>query len=652
MAAMSSRVAACLVLFLICTSLAGQTNPGAHDSSQEAFVFDQLAESVRFESDGSGVRETTAAIRIQSQAGVQAFGQLVFGYSSANEDLKVDYVRVRTADGEVLTTPASTAQDFAPEILHSAPMYSDFRERHISVVGIRPGVVLEYHVIVTVKPLAAGEFWYEYSFPRHYALKNGTLRIDIPKARTLKIKSPDHKFETQEQGDRRIYTWTVNDFVPDRKADSDEEESDSADVQMSTFASWREVASWYSKLQSERAVPDDAVRKKAAELTRGADTQEAKVRALYAFVAQNIRYVSLSFGVGRFQPHAAPDVLQNGYGDCKDKHTLLQALLAAEGIESYPVLIHSERKLDEDVPSPAQFDHVITLAKVDGKLTWLDATAEVAPYGLIAYQLRNKEALVASTDSFGGLQRTPSDAPVKNKTTLTVDARFSELGALDANVDLVASGDSGWPLRAVFREVAEKDWPRALEYVSRTLGLPGDVSDVKTDAADSIAKPFHVSYHLHKADFFKVPNSGANFQLLPRTPSPALAKLGKNHRSEPLNIGPAEETEYQVRIEFPPNFTPHVASDVSVTRDYGEYSTSYKLSKNVLEAKRRLVVKVNELPAFRRADYESFHNVTANVLEETPWCSIKPPSASAEASAAQLQGTAAELREAGESALK
>ena len=97
---------------------------------------------------------------------------------------------------------------------------------------------------------------------------------------------------------------------------------------------------------------DDSVRKKADELTRGATKPEEKARRLYDYVARNIRYVSLSFGVGRYQPHAASEVMTNGYGDCKDKHTLLATLLRAEGIPSYPVLIHSGRKLDPDVPSP------------------------------------------------------------------------------------------------------------------------------------------------------------------------------------------------------------------------------------------------------------------------------------------------------------
>ena len=70
-------------------------------------------------------------------------------------------------------------------------------------------------------------------------------------------------------------------------------------------------------------------------------------------------------------------------------------MLRAEGIQSYPVLIDSSRKLDADVPSPAQFDHVITAARLGTGtgLTWLDTTPEVTPFGLILYQLRNKQAV-------------------------------------------------------------------------------------------------------------------------------------------------------------------------------------------------------------------------------------------------------------------
>ena len=113
-------------------------------------------------------------------------------------------------------------------------------------------------------------------------------------------------------------------------------------MQLTTFKSWEELGAWYAGLERERRIPDESVKKEAAALVKGKTDDMAKVKALYEYVSRNIRYVSLSFGLGRIQPHAASEVLANGYGDCKDKNTLLAALLDAEGFHSTSVLIGSQ----------------------------------------------------------------------------------------------------------------------------------------------------------------------------------------------------------------------------------------------------------------------------------------------------------------------
>jgi len=611
---------------------------------------------VRFENDGTGIRDTSAVIRIQSQAGVQAFGQLIVGYSAATEKLDVNYVRVRKPDGQVISTPLTEAQDFAPEILREAPMYSDYRQRHISVVGLQAGDELEYHTIIhIVTPLAPNEFWYEHVFPRDTAVGDERLEIDVPKARELKLKSPDQKYEVREDGDRRIYTWTRKNIAPNHDLSAEEEIAeipDEPDVQVSSFTDWQQVADWYAKLQGEQMAVNDNVRKKADDLTRGASKPEEKAHRLYDYVAGNIRYVSLSFGVGRYQPHAAAEVMTNGYGDCKDKHTLLATLLRAEGIPSYPVLIHSGRKLDPEVPSPAQFDHVITAVPLGSDLTWLDATAEVAPYGLIMYPLRNKQALLASEDAKAGLHRTPADAPVKNVMIIKMDGSFSETGAFDSGVEMTAQGDSELSMRAAFRQVPEADWKRLLQIFLAAWGVAGDVSDIQLLTPADTAKPFHLTFRIHKDNYFIVPTSGTSFRLLPPTRLSRLRKVSAKKASEPLDVGPAVEEVYRAHIQFPSNYSVRTPLAVRMARDYGEYSSSYTLAKNVLDSERHLILKVNELPASRRSDYESFRNVTSSDEEQVLIASITPASGEAVASAGKASGTPAELRKSASAALE
>src|SRR5262249_38279996 len=146
-----------------------------------------------------------------------------------------------------------------------------------------------------------------------------------------------------------------------------------------------------------------------------------KARRIYDYVARNIRYVSLSFGVGRYQPHAATEVLAGSYGDCKDKHTLLAALLRAAGIPSYPVLIGSSRKLDQDVPSPAPFAHVVTAAEIDSNCVKLDSTAESEPFDVLLEPLRDKTALLGGEEASGGLKTTPAMSPENNSVAFSLE---------------------------------------------------------------------------------------------------------------------------------------------------------------------------------------------------------------------------------------
>jgi Flp pilus assembly protein TadD/transglutaminase-like putative cysteine protease len=615
------------------------------DHAQEAAIYERIVNRVRFESDGTGAEETEAVIRVQSPAGVKEFGQMVFGYSSATEKLDVEYVRVRKSDGRVVVTPESTAQDFAPDVLKEAPMYSDYRQRHVSVTSLAPGDTLEYRTVTrTITPLAAGHFWYEHTFPKHIVVGEDRLEIDIPKAREVKLKAPKYPPVIEEKGDRRLYTWVMKDIEPDRNKDEDRDEEETGpDVQLTTFTDWKQVAQWYAGLADSRAAVDDGVRRKAEELTKGAKTPEERARRLYDYVARNVRYVSISLGVGRYQPHAASEVLDNGYGDCKDKHTLLAALLKAERIESYPVLIHHDRKLDADVPSPAQFDHVITLARVGSQLTWLDATPEVTPYGLILYQLRNKQAVVASDDAEGGLRRTPSDSPVKTFARFSLEGKFTEYGALDATLEFTGQGDRDWEMRAGFRGFPEAQWKDLVKILSASWGLPGDVDDVHVDPIEDTNRPFHLKYHLHVDGYFQVPSANVNFRPIPPLGLPGVKASDKS--LEPINIGPAGEVDYKVRLQFPANYTVRTPLAVKMSRDYGDYSSTYSLSKGVLEGERHLVLRVNELPAARRSDYESFRNVTRSDQDQVLSCSILTPSGVQAAS--KMEGTPSELHKAG-----
>jgi len=145
------------------------------DYSHEAFVDEEDVTHINFENDGTSSRVTSARVRIQSGAGVQRFGVLTFPYESSTETVDIDYVRVRKRDSNTVLTPSDNVQDMPSEITRQAPFYSDLREKHVAVKGLGVGDVLEFQTHWrTTKPLAPGQFWFSFNFPRCHFSARGT----------------------------------------------------------------------------------------------------------------------------------------------------------------------------------------------------------------------------------------------------------------------------------------------------------------------------------------------------------------------------------------------------------------------------------------------------------------------------------------------
>jgi tetratricopeptide (TPR) repeat protein len=606
--------------------------------TEESFVIEQMHSHYRFEADGTGRKETTARIRVQSEAGVQQWGQLLEGYNSANERVEIPYVRVLKEDGSVVKTGDDAVQDLSAPIEREAPVYTDYRQKHITVPGLRPGEVLEYDMVTVIHtPLAAEQFWAEYEFDKSNISLDETLDVDVPAGRSLKLKcKPGLDPKISEENGRRIYHWssshlereddTAKAKEKDKKKKKRRPDDEKPDIQLTTFENWEQIGRWYANLEKDRRAPSPEVRAKAQELTKGMNSDLEKTEALYDFVAKNFRYVSLSLGVGRYQPHSATDVLHDQYGDCKDKHTLLASLLEAEGLHASSVLINSTRKLDPDVPSPSQFDHVITMLPLgkgnDKQEVWMDTTSEVAPFRLLAYTLRKKQALVIPpaeppSSVAPRLEETPADTPMPDSEASKIDGKINEIGKLEAHVHYEFRGDEELLLRSVFRRVPQANWQRVVENVN--AGLGGDITNLKISDPAATREPFTMSYDVSRVNFLDWSKKKTEIALpLVQFNLPEVAADDDNDAdAEPLKLGPKAQYSYQIKLELPAKYTAHLPLAFSLKRDYAEYEATYKVDGSVFAAGRKLVLHRDELPVARSADYESFRRaVSADLAQQ------------------------------------
>jgi tetratricopeptide (TPR) repeat protein/transglutaminase-like putative cysteine protease len=581
------------------------------DFPKEGAVIEQMVTRVVFQSDGTSTREQRARVRVQSEAGAQQYGVLRFPYEASVERVEVPGVRVTKANGSVVATTPDSIQDMNSDISREAPFYSDLREKHVAVKGLEPGDTLEYSVRWQLeKPLAPGQFWGGYQFIKSAIILDERLEISVPHEREVKLKSQTIQPTTREENGRRIYAWKTSHLESESVEKQAEVQSYAAhrgllpppDVLISSFRTWEEVGRWYESLQQEKIQSSPEVKAKAEELTKGLLDDDAKLHAIYNYVSLHYRYVGIDFGIGRYQPHAAAEILGNQYGDCKDKHTLLAALLSAVGIRAYPALINTEKAVDVDVPSPGQFDHVISMVAKGSTLSWMDTTPEVAAIGHLLSPLRGKPALVIMPDKVA-FQTTPANPPFTNRDGYTIAAKFDG-GMLQAHSESEYRGDREIPVRYAFLRVPQSQWKDLVQRMSYAAHLGATISNVQTSPPEKTEEPFTMAYDYTLEDYAE----GEKHRFTVPLPPMGLPEVKDEDlkRKTPLWIGVAGERQHESRVDLPKGFSAQPPPSLNLNETFAEFQGSSEVRDGVLVTRRHLVLKTSEVTPDQLKSYRAF----------------------------------------------
>jgi tetratricopeptide (TPR) repeat protein len=610
----------CAVVGLALPLLASaQAAPATHDDGpqvlgvrsfpDEAAVIEDLSVKVRFENDGKGTVSSTVRGRIQSEAAVQQSGLVVLPYASAVETLDIKYVRVRKPDGTIIETPLDTVQDLTSEVARSAPMYTDQHEKHVAVRGLSVGDIMEYSAVTTVlHPLAPGQFWFSINFVKNVITIHESVEIDVPRDRVVRVVSPVSVPVVTDNGDRRFYRFDTAQL----KTESEPDRWEAAvkgipppDVQVSSFASWDEVASWYDSDQRVAAQPTPDIRAKALELTRNAKDDTEKIRNIYDYVSTKFRYISVSLGQGRYAPHPATEVMANQFGDCKDKHTLIAALLQSVGIASYPALIGTGAKIDPSLPTPASFDHVITVIPRADSFQWLDTTPGVAPYGFLWLQLRDRLALVVLNDGHSKLVKTPAQPPTPSFLHFTMTATIDASGTLEGHARAETRGDEEVVLRLAFQNVPNTKWKDLVQSLSASMGFGGTVDAVFASVPEETEKPFWFTYTYTRPEY----GDWANRRVILPFPVFGLPDLTKEEvrSTAAVPLQGAGNITFDAHLTLPAGYTTVPPPALEEKRDFADYQSSYSFESGTITGTRRLRLLIPQVAAGQRSQYQSFY---------------------------------------------
>jgi hypothetical protein len=325
--------------------------------------------------DGAEYHRTVR--KVLSPSGVQNASELQLDFDPSFEKLTIHEISLIRDGVAYDALEADAIRVIDKEDDTASRIYDGTRTALIFLRDIRPGDVLDYSWSLTgANPILGGRYTGEFDLSSGVPSRRIRHRLLWPAGRALQWRGAAPKIT--ENGDRgKILTWEAAD-VPAL----DVEDSIPGwyepwrAVQVSEFASWHSVAQWADTMFQLDERSKLEVRELAGELRAAHATRDAQVTAAIRFVQDDIRYLGLEMGRNSHEPHQPWETLDARWGDCKDKTLLLVALLRELGLEAYPALVSTrlQHRIEEKLPSPFLFDHVIAHVIDNGRTYWVDGT--------------------------------------------------------------------------------------------------------------------------------------------------------------------------------------------------------------------------------------------------------------------------------------
>jgi transglutaminase-like putative cysteine protease len=397
------------------------------------------------------------------------------------------------------------------------------------------------------------------------------------------------------------------------------------------FQSWQEVGTWYVGLTNGRRDPSPPLRQKVQQLTASATDPLSKMRALAAFVQRDIRYVAIELGVGGVQPHVASEVLAHGYGDCKDKVTLLSSMLKEIGVESHYVLINTERgSVAAGTPPNMGFNHAIIAiqlpAGVDtaqlpavikhktlGPVLFFDPTHPLIPLGYLPGALQANYGMLV-TPSGGELVALPQTSSALNGVERTAKLTLDEAGTLSGDVRETWSGDGAAGQRFALR-AAQQDVDQ-IKSVESMLTHSLSTFQILHASVGNLRLPEKPLIWNYTVEIPRYPRAAGDLLIIrPRvlgSMSSALLET-KEPRQQPIEFeAPVRNTDV-FEITVPAGYVPDSLPQ-AVNEDLGSiaYRSSTTFANNVLRYTRTLEVKELSVPVAKAESLKKFFRVIEN----------------------------------------
>jgi len=507
-------------------------------------------------------------------------------------------------------------------------LYSDERFKLAKAPGRDPGGVVAYEYEQRQAPYERETTWYFQGGIPHV---NQSFTLEIPSNYSYVSVWAHHDAAKAIDLEHQRYRWEMNQtpaidlervpMHPSTHAIAGRMTVHFGPVGPSSapLGSWREIGEWFDGLSHDRTIANAEIAAKAAELTAGKTDFYDKAEVIGEFVQKQIRYFGVELGIGGYQPHAAADIFHNRYGDCKDKATLLSAMLSSVGIHSAIVIVDVDRGVIDPVSPSMVANHAIGAieipkgydsprlrsvftAKSGRRYLLFDPTWEKTAFGQLEHNLQGSYGILMEgkdTEIVEMPLLSPELNTVKRSAKFQLDAEGSLKGAIiekrfgdlsENTRDLYTSGDAKEQKTALNRRLSQ-------DFASF------DISDFKIENVESLNKDLTTTFSLSADRFGRA--MGPLLMVRPRVMGSEGPTIDRKPRLVPIDLKQTMVAKDDFTIELPAGYTVDELPDpVKLDLGFASYESSTQVDGNLLHYTSTYTVRQVSLPADKYADVQ------------------------------------------------
>jgi transglutaminase-like putative cysteine protease len=562
-----------------------------HAYAATHYRYEKVDSRIVIEKDATFTKTDDVTLRLLDEEGVKIQGQQAFYYNSKFDKLTILSAYTLKPTGQKIPVDLKKGQFDQPlPVAAEAPMYTEARQISLIFPNLAPGDRIVYQVsLQRHTPQFPNAVEVSLQYPRSVVYDKALIRITMPNDLPLFFDVQGLTEKAAHKGTATLTRyWEYHHPV---KIEPEQQVANPLTSEphlfLTSFPTYQAAAQAYEARAIDKHVVTPQIQALADRLTKGHVGTQARARAIYNWVSQNIRYVAVYFGAGAVVPHPASDILANRYGDCKDHATLLQTLLKAAGIESSTALIYSGYQYQpQKIALMHAFNHAITY--IPALDIFVDSTAEGAPFGILPQAQAQSPSLITHT---GEIRTTPAAGPKNTAVYYQSTIHYNKEGQASHQITARYHGESSLYSRYITRGETPD---RLLESLMRYYELhgtgtfdPGQPTHLDQDHVIKIALNLDDQLIIPGPAGLTIPSSYGIYNFM-GMPSFILTEKDNRTRdfictSVPLNADYALTLPAQVKILAIPK-------DKHIDTDEVHYHATYTQSGQTILVKRTLAI--------------------------------------------------------------